>query len=55
MLSTSVAQIKNQGDEAFFVPTWVFFMTTEQDEEIHSDLCVLLINAIDGSWISRFS
>lgn len=53
VLSTSVAQIKNQGDEAFFVPTWVFFLTTEQDEEIHSDLCVLLINAIDGTYIDR--
>lgn len=53
VLSTSVAQIKNQCDEAFFVPTWVFFMTTEQDEEIHSDLCVLLINAIDGTYIVR--
>lgn len=53
VLSTSVAQIKNQGEEAFFVPTWVIFLTTEQDEEIHADVAVLLINAIDGTVIAR--
>ena len=53
VLSTSVAQIKDQGDEAFFVPTWVIFLTTEQDEEIHRDIAVLLVNAIDGTVIAR--
>ena len=53
VLSTSVAQIRDQGDEAFFVPTWVIFMTTEEDEAIHRDVCALLINAIDGTYIGR--
>lgn len=53
VLSTSVAQIRNQGDEAFFVPTWIIFLTTEEDEEIHQDIAVLLINAIDGTYINR--
>ncbi len=53
VLSTSVAQILNQGDEAFFVPTWVIFLTTEQDEALCFEPRVLLINAIDGTYIAR--
>lgn len=53
VLSTSVAQIPNQGNEAFFVPTWVIYLTTDEDEAIHQEPRVLLINAIDGTYISR--
>ncbi len=53
VLTTSVAQIPDQGDEAFLVPTWAVFLTTEEDEAIHSGVCVLLINAMNGTYIVR--
>lgn len=53
VLTTSIAQIPNQGDEAFYVPTWVIFLTTEEEASLYFDIDVLLINALDGSFIMR--
>ena len=53
VLTTAIAQIPNQGDEAFLIPAWAVFMTTEDDQEAHSDVCVMLINAIDGTFINN--
>ncbi len=53
VLTTSIAQIPNQGDEAFYVPTWVIFLTTEEEASLNFDIDVLLMNAIDGTFIMR--
>lgn len=42
-----------KGDEAFLVPAWAFYMTSEQNEEQHIDMQMLLINALDGTYIYR--
>lgn len=49
ILSTSIQQAANQRDEAFMVPTWVLFVTTESAQKAFCAPCVLLINAIDGT------
>ncbi len=54
VLTTSIAQIPYQGDEAFLVPTWAVFLTSEMYEQQNLDMGVLLINALDGSYINRF-
>ncbi len=54
VLTTAVAQIPNQGDEAFLVPTWAIFLTSELNERLNIDMGVLLINALDGTYINRF-
>ena len=54
VLTTSIAQIPNQGDEAFLVPTWAVFLTSETNEKLNIDMGVLLINALDGTYINRF-
>ncbi len=54
VLTTSIAQIPNQGDEAFLVPTWAVFLTSEMNEKLNIDMGILLINALDGTYINRF-
>lgn len=49
ILSTSIQQAANQGDEAFMVPTWVLFVITESAQKAFCAPGVLLINAIDGT------
>ncbi len=53
VLTSAIAQIPNQGDEAFLVPTWAFFTTSEENEADNIDMGVLLINALDGTYIYR--
>ena len=53
MLTSAIAQIPDQGDEAFRVPAWAFFITTEQNEKENIDMQLLLINALDGTLIRR--
>ncbi len=53
-LTTAIAQIPDQGDEAFLVPAWAFFVTSEQERELHIDETVLLLNALDGTYVNRF-
>lgn len=51
VLTTAIAQIPDQGDEAFLVPAWAFFVTNEQNERDHIPQEVLLVNALDGTMI----
>ncbi len=51
VLTTAIAQIPDQGDEAFLVPAWAFFMTSEENERDHITQKVLLVNALDGTMI----
>mgnify|MGYP007101852189 CR=1 FL=1 len=55
VLTTAIAQIPNQGEEAFLIPTWAVFLTSEQNENMNIDMGVLLINALDGTYIDRFN
>ena len=54
VLTSAIAQIPDQGDEAFLVPAWAFFVTSEQERELHIDETVLLLNALDGTYVNRF-
>lgn len=49
VLSTSIQQVADQGEEAFMAPTWIVFMTTEMAQKLNFDTGVILISAIDGS------
>lgn len=51
VLTTGIMQITNQSEEAFLVPIWAVFYTTDLERELHFDQSVLLINALDGSII----
>ena len=53
VLTSAIAQIPDQGNEAFLVPAWAFYMTSEQNEAEHIDMQILLINALDGTYIYR--
>lgn len=48
VLSTSIQQVADQGEEAFMAPTWIVFMTTEKEQRLNFDTGVILISAIDG-------
>lgn len=52
-LGASIQQVPDQGDEAFLVPTWMVTLTTESDQKQNIDLAVLMINALDGTYVSR--
>lgn len=52
-LGASIQQVPDQGDEAFLVPAWMVTLTTEADQSDHIDLAVLMINALDGTYINR--
>lgn len=54
VLTTAIAQIPDQGDEAFLVPAWAVFLTSELNKRLNIDMGVLLINALDGTYINRF-
>lgn len=52
-LGASIQQVPDQGDEAFLVPTWMVTLTTETDQAQNIDLAVLMINALDGTYVNR--
>lgn len=54
ILSCTIAQIPNQGKEAFLTPTWIVVYSNDRNESRHHKDSILLINAIDGSYIDRF-
>lgn len=51
VLSTSIQQIADQGNEAFLAPTWVVYLTSAEKIRFHENPGVLLFSAIDGSVI----
>ena len=53
-LGASIQQVPDQGDEAFLVPTWMVTLTTETDQSQNIDLAVLMINALDGTYVNRW-
>ena len=56
MALTSVLQrIPNQSDEALLVPAWMLLLTTQRQQEQGLAESVLLINALDGSYINRWA
>ena len=55
MLSTALCRLPDHPDEALLVPVWVILLTTEQEKEMHYELSLLLINALDGTYINRWA
>lgn len=53
VLGSTIQQIPNQGQDAFVIPTWIVFLTTEEEQRMYSSPSVLLINALDGSLVRR--
>lgn len=52
VLGGAIQQIANQGDEAFIVPTWMVFFTTELERSLNLESSLLMLSALDGSCIS---
>lgn len=52
VLGSAIQRVANQGDEAFMVPTWMVFFTTDWDMEEKLQDSLLMISALDGSYIS---
>ena len=42
-------------DEALLVPVWAILLTTEHDREQYLEPNLLLINALDGTYINRWA
>lgn len=54
VLSSAIQQIPNQGDEAFMVPAWMIFLTTESLQRAGLRISLMKISALDGSYISQW-
>lgn len=52
VLSSAIEQIPNQGDEAFMTPAWMIFFTTELDRQRNRGESIMILSALDGSYIS---
>ena len=55
MLSTALCRLPDQPAEALLVPVWVILLTTEQAQRVHLEYDLLLINALDGTYINRWA
>ena len=55
MLSTALCRLPDQPAEALLVPVWAILLTTEHDREQHLEYDLLLINALDGTYINRWA
>lgn len=51
-LGSAIEQIANQGDEAFMTPAWMIFFTTELDRQRNRGESLMILSALDGSYIS---
>ena len=54
VLAAAITQVPDQGEEAFLVPAWFVLMTDSWSPSSWKELDVLIVNAIDGTFISRF-
>ena len=55
MLSTALCRLPDQPAEALLVPVWAILLTTEHDREQYLEPNLLLINALDGTYINRWA
>ena len=55
MLSTALCRLPDHPDEALLVPVWAILLTTEHDREQYLEPNLLLINALDGTYINRWA
>lgn len=53
VLTASITQIANQGNEALYVPTWAVFYNSENEQKLYIPDHIMLLNAIDGSLIGN--
>lgn len=51
VLSCAIDQLANQPDEAVLVPAWVILYRSDQSELAHDHEKLMVINAIDGSYL----
>jgi len=52
VLGAVVQRIPYETETAYLAPVWIVQMTTENEMEYHADPTILMVNAIDGSFIS---
>ena len=52
VLGAVVQRIPYETEAAYLAPVWIVQMTTENEMEYHADPTILMVNAIDGSFIS---
>lgn len=53
VLGSAIQQVANQGSEAFMVPAWMIFFTTKFDREENLEDSLMILSALDGSYISQ--
>lgn len=53
VLSNAIQQVPNQKDEAFIIPTWIVYLYSEVEHQGSNDLRIMLVNALDGTFVSR--
>lgn len=54
VLGSAIQQVADQGDEAFLVPAWMVFFTTERHRTMGMKESLMMISALDGSYISQW-
>lgn len=54
ILGSAIQQIPDQGEEAFMVPAWMVFFTPESDIALGRGESLMMISALDGSYISQW-
>ena len=52
VLGAVVQRIPYETETAYLAPVWIVQMTTENEMEYHADPTIMMVNAIDGSFIS---
>ena len=53
VLGNAIQQVPNQKDEAFIIPTWIVYLYSEAEHQGSNDLRIMLVNALDGTFVSR--
>lgn len=53
VLGSAIQQVADQGSEAFMVPAWMVFSTTESARQFGLDDSLMILSALDGSYISQ--
>ena len=54
VLGTVVQRIPDQTETAYLAPVWIVQMTTEKEIGYHADPTILMVNAIDGSFVRSY-
>lgn len=54
VLTNCIQRIQNENESAYLAPAWVAFITTEQDIKDSISPTILVISAVDGSYVNTY-